>query len=287
MTNEAMRFLALNGLLHGHSVLKGFDDSIEKMADALSIEVSEAEDLVKKLDALPVVPTSDDPLVNTFLNFYRTQAYAFMAMEGTIIPLEKFVATDLDGQVADDVRYMFLTHLIMDVSQRPEYVNPIIKDGILYCTAQDFQHVEPAMLEAYQLYMTGPAGTQRGFYMALRKFTSLEHYSRLTPSTMVKVLRYIVKAKKNPIIYQQTMLNTPDLLTTYKHTGCIIAYRDLSHTSVNWLLDVEGALDSTMSMVVDVSTLRHYLVKDVRDLAGIKVARGLGEGGKILFPGVV
>lgn len=287
MTKEAMRFLALNAVLHGHSALSGFEDSIENMAEALAISVPEATELLKELDELPRVEASNDPLTRTFLSFFRTQAYTFMSMGDNIVTLEKFMTSDLEGQVTDDLRYMFLTHLIMDVAQSDQYIEPFICDGVLYCTAEDFQRVSEAMVEAYQLYMTGPAGTPRGLSSFLRKSTSLEPYSRISAPALLKAFRQIVRAKKNPVVYQETMLITPDLVSTYKHTGCIIAFRDMSHTSVNWLLDVEGAADSTMSMVVDLSTLRNYLVNDMRDLAGIKVARGMGDGGKILFPGVV
>ena len=287
MTKEAMRFLALNSMLHGHSVLAGFMNDSAVMADCLDIDKEEAEMLVKKLDELPVEEPTNDPLTATFLNFFRTQAYAFLAMGDNIVSLEKFVGSDVEGQVEDDLRYMFLTHLLMDVAQGDEYWQPFIKDGVLHCTSADFKRVNECMLEAYQLYMSGPAGTTQGLQTFLRKYTSLEHYSRLNAAVLLKGLRQISRAKKNPIIYQQTLVNTPDLLTVYKHTGCIMAFRDMSQTSVNWLLDVEGVADSTICMVVDMTTLRNYLVRDMRDLEGVKVARGLGDGGKILFPGVV
>lgn len=63
-------------------------------------------------------------------------------------------------------------------------------------------------------------------------------------------------------------------------------FSDSTHTKVNWLLDLATDADNTAVSTVPVDTLRTYLVRDVRDLAGVKASRGLGEGVKVLFPGV-
>ena len=81
-------------------------------------------------------------------------------------------------------------------------------------------------------------------------------------------------------------MNTPDLVETYTHTGCIIAFSDPTRKSVNWLMGVESELDNTMVMTVEMSTLQNYLLRSVRDLENVKVARGPGGNGKIMFPGV-
>lgn len=286
MTQEAMRFLALNAVLHGHSAVDAFEGSVATMAMCLDISEEEAGGLAYAMQSAPRVDPCVDELTAVFLNFYRNNSYAFVAMGPDVVPLSKFVASDAEGQVPDDLRFMFLTSLVRDVSQDPSYIKPFILDGVLRCTPEAFQGVNRAMLEAYQLYLSGPVGTVKGLASSLRKYTSLEHYSRLNASTLLRIFRQMVRAKHNPVVYQQTMLMTPDLLDTYKHTGCIIAFRDSTHTSVNWLLDVVDEVDSTMVMSVDMAVLKGYLVRDVRDLAGVKVAHGRGESGKILFPGV-
>lgn len=285
MTHEAMRFLALNSILHGHATLDGFD-SLPNMAACLGVSEEEAAKLCLELDKLPRTAPSENKLVAMFLHYFRNNSYTFVAMEQGVVPLHRFMSSDLEGQVSDELRYMFLTRLLMDVERSPLYVDPFIKDGVLHCTPEDFNLVSPAMLEAYQLCLSGIPGTPKGLSSALRKYTSLEHYSRLNAATLLRIIRQMIRVGSHPVVYQQTLLNIPDLLDTYKHTGCLMAFTDATHTSVYWLLDVADSADSTMVMSVELATLQNYLLRDVRDLAGVQVARGYGDGGKILFPGV-
>lgn len=287
MTKEAMRFLALNAVLHGHPAVAAFEDSTKLMAECLGVDEQEASSLSDAMYQCQPEDIVHDELTGVFLNFYRNGAYTFVAMGSDIIPLQRFVQNDLEGQVSDELRYLYLSHLMHDVSQDATHMKPCILDGVLYCTPEAFLNVNTAMQEAYQLYLTGPVGTPKGLSTPLRKYTTMEQYSRLNESTLLKIFRQLVRTKHNPSIYQKTMLCTPDLLTTYKRTGCIMAFRDSSHTTVNWLMDVEGEADSTLMMVADMSVLRNYLLRDVKDLSGIKVSRGRGESGKILFPEVV
>lgn len=286
MNKEAMRFLALNSILHGHSVLEGFQNSVETMASCLGVDVEIASRLANDLDSLPEVEVSENPMVKLFLNFYRNNAYTFVAMGTDIVPLCKFMVNDLNGQVSSELRISYLGYLIRDAAQDEMYVDPFICDGVLHCTPQDFQYVQQAMLNAYALYLGGPVGTTKSLAKSLRRYTSLDDYSRLNEATALRIFKQIVKEGKKATIYQRTLLNTPDLVETYTHTGCIIAFSDPTRKSVNWLMGVESELDNTMVMTVEMSTLQNYLLRSVRDLENVKVARGPGGNGKIMFPGV-
>lgn len=286
MTNDAKRFLALNAVLHGYHVLRVFNDSIEEFADCLHLKEDEATKLVTMLDALPAPDPVKDELTAVLLNFYRNPSYAFVAMENNVIPLSKFAGNDLQGAVSDELRAMFLSRLLMDVDRKPEYVHPFIADGVLHCTPQAFTMVQTCMLEAYQLYLTGPVGMKRGLMNLLSKHTSLEYYAPMTHAVLVKIFTQMAKADISPVTYQQTFLLTPNLWETYSHTGCIMAFRDSTMTSVMWLLDVEGEENAVM-LSAEMSTLQGYLTRDVKQLAGVTaVANPSGSGHKISFAGV-
>lgn len=286
MTNDAKRFLALNAILHGYPILKVFDDSVERMADCLDLKEEEAEKLRARLDALPEAQPLENELTATFLNFYRNPSYAFVAMENNVIPLAKFAGNDLQGAVSDELRAMFLSRLLMDVDCVPEHVHPYIADGVLHCTPEAFQGVQSCMLEAYQLFLSGPVGMKKSLQNLLRKHTSLEHYTPLTSTVLVRILTQIVKAGINPTIYQQTLLSTPNLWETYTHTGCIMAFKDTTMSSVLWLLDVTGQ-DTSVVLSADMSVLQGYLTRDVKQLADTVAATNpSGSGHKIVYPGV-
>lgn len=136
-------------------------------------------------------------MVMMFLNFYRTDPYTFVAMGTDIVTLSRFIASDREGNVGDELRHMFVMNLIRDVSQGEQYIKPYVADGILYCTPEDFGMTTVAMLEAYQLYLSGPIGTPKGLSDALVKYTSLDLYSHLSDKMLLKILRQIVKARKH------------------------------------------------------------------------------------------
>lgn len=283
MTNEALRFLALNAVLHGYPAVSGFEDDIERMADCLELTADAATHINNELVMLPDTPVSESAMVTVFLNFFRNQSYPFVAMGHNIFPLSKFMMTDIEGQVSPELRTLFLDKLLSDVSVDEMYVEPFIRDGVLYANAKDFATVQNAIPKAYQLYLNGPEGAPKLLVARLRKHTSLDFYNRLSASALSSIFRQMIRARRKPTIYQHTVLSTPNLLEVYKHTGCIMSFSDTTHTSVQWLLDDANAEDSTLVATVEMAKLKNYLLRDVRDLAGIKAVRGAGETCRVLF----
>ena len=159
MTHEALRFLALNAVLHGYEPVDGFDGRLGTMAQALDISEEEAKKLNDGIADLPRVAPSNDEMTMVFLNFYRTTGYAFVDMGSQAFPLSDFVETDLDGKVSDQLRVTFIHTLLHDVAQDDKFVRPYILDGVLYCTATAFEGCAGAMNDAYNLYCFAPEGT--------------------------------------------------------------------------------------------------------------------------------
>lgn len=272
MTNDVIMFLALNALLHGRSCDDAFDGH---MSDILKIKKADAEELTASLDALPEVGITDDPLVMTLLNYYCNGAYTNLKVsEDYSIPLRYYAEQQFLGKMGPELLMPFLKRLIMDYAMTTTEGEPHIIDGVLYCTQNEFQGIEKAMMAAYKLFTAGPSGTTKKLNTLLRKHTSLEDYSPMLPTTMLDILERIVKAGMKPTVYQNTFLGTPDLVTTYEETGCVMAFADSAHEAVNWLVDLKGAEGLSVRITVPVAELRSRVFSSVRDLDGVMAAPG-------------
>lgn len=286
MTNESKRFLALNALLHGHDILDVFSGSITEMAECLSIDESKASNLIEGLDSIKACNLDEHPLTMVFLNYYRNNHYTFVSFGKNIINMSQFVNSDLSGNVSDELRYGYLTNLVKDIDLKDHYAVPTIKDGVLRCTAEDFNIVHDCMIRAYTIYLLGPGDSSKKLIKDLRKYTSLDNYSGMSGATLVKIIEQIIKTKLNPTVYQQTVVNTSDLMSIYEKTGCIMCLHSKNKSSLCWLLDVEGQEDSSTVVTVDCSHLRKYMSKGLRDLQKVKAVVQSNGVGK-LYPEVL
>lgn len=59
MTKEAMRFLALNAVLHGHTLLEACQDSPKMLAECLGVTEEEAQKLNAQVASLPEAAPSE------------------------------------------------------------------------------------------------------------------------------------------------------------------------------------------------------------------------------------
>lgn len=276
MTNDVIMFLALNALLHGRDCDDAFDGH---MADILKIKKADAQELATSLDVLPEVGITDDPLVMTLLNYYCNRAYTNLQVsEEYSIPLRTYAEQQFLGKMGPELIMPFLKRLIMDYAMTTTEGVPSIVDGVLYCTQKEFERIEKAMMAAYKLFTAGPAGTTKKLNTLLRKYTSIDEYSPMLPSTMLDILERIIKAGMKPTAYQMTFLGTPDLVTTYEETGCVMAFTDPTHEVVNWLVDLKGAEGLSVHITVPVAELRSRVFSSVRDLDGVMAAPGRIHG---------
>lgn len=269
MNREAKRFVALNAVLHGHDVLNVFDDSLPEMADCLDLSEEAAKKLVDGLRKEKPADATDDLLVATFLNFYRNETYAFVAMENTPIPLRTFAQGSMDGSIEADLCGLFLHQMIRDVERGDQYVEPSIRDGVLCCTPEDLERAEDCMLEAYKLYTEGPSGTTKQLAKLLRKYTSLQEYNKLSAKDCVKVLSLLERSAFSPVAFQRTMLQTPDLFGTYKLTGAVMCFTDNSEETVCWLLDAEYSEEYCHLVEVPTSTVTGLAEEGKGKLSGV------------------
>lgn len=278
MVNDVRRFLGLNALLHGHSASEVFMGAAEEL---LALDKERTDTLLQELDAIPKNECTSDQLTHALLNFYRNNNYAFLSLNGQyIVKLEDFAHDDFMGKVDKGMSDPFIANLLRDYAMTTMEGQPYIADGVLHCTKKEFDGVVKSTKDAYKLFTKGPAGMTKKLNMLLRRHTSLEEYVPFSALELVEILDGLIAAKVHPVLCQETFLKTPDLMATYKATGCVMAFSDATHTSVDWLMDVEGCEDLATSVCVSIEDIRPHMLNDVRDLSG---ARAIAKRGRAVY----
>ncbi len=285
MTTDVKMFLALNALVNGYGMEYSFQGDI---GGILGIEDQElVQKLCESIDDLPEPILSRDPMVLVLLNFYRNSDYTTLAAgPGYLIPLEQFAESEISGKGDPATSRAFRKRLLMDCVLTNEAGNPHIIDGVLYCTREEWENVQEASDAAYKLYTVGPDGLTKKLNRLLRKYTSLDAYAPMNPMIMLELLEQIIRCGIKPHTFLRTFLKVPNLLPVYEKTGCVMAFSDTTRTEVNWIMELEGANNVSVSVSVPVDSLRTHVLNSVRDLEGARVGAGRNPGSyNIIYPG--
>ncbi len=283
MTDDAKRFLCLNAVLHGYSPMEAFD-SADDMAACLETSAEYTCTLEDKLLSLPEKQLSEYPLTLAYLNFYRNDFYPFVPISGTMMTTAQLAQSDRDSGLKKDLVMDILMALVRDVETDTRYSEPMINDGVLYCTEAEFVKVDQRMYEAYTLLRDGPKGTPKGLRDALCKYTCTEPYAAMSAKVALKLLEDIIKAGVKPTAYQESLLRTPDFLAVYKETGCIMALQNPTGVHVDWLLPTEYGTRSVF-VTEKTSNIRSHMGSNMRSLVGARYDKRVGHVGKIIYAG--
>lgn len=266
MVNDARRFLGFNALLHGYTPEDAFQGDA---AEILGLGDKEVETLFTRLKGIEYKAPATDPMVLALLNFLRSSEYAFLSLKGQyILRLWDFADDDFNGRMAKGMSAGVLSNLLRDYAETNEEGNPYVTDGVLCCTRTEFQGANKAMQEAYKLITKGPSGLKKNLNLLIRQHTTLDPYTPFGTVNLLEILDGLVDAGIHPTVCQQTFLKTPDLMDTYKSTGCIMAYSETDRNSIDWLMDVKGSDDLATSVRIPFSTLRNHLLNSIEDLKG-------------------
>lgn len=266
MVNDAKRFLALNALIHGYTPEEAF---VGDAAEILSLGDKETATLFERLGAVEYKTPSSDPLVMAMLNFMRSDDYAFLSLQGQyILRLSDFADDDFNGRISKGMANGVLANLLRDYAMTTEEGSPYVTDGVLCCTEKEFKGANKALQDAYKLFTKGPSGLQKKLNLLIRQHTSLGNYVPFSSVNMLEILDGLIDAKIHPTVCQQTFLKTPDLLDTYKATGCIMARCETDSNAVDWLMDIKGSDDLAASVKVAFASMRNHLLNSIQDLKG-------------------
>lgn len=285
MNNCTRRFLALNCILHGHSMLEAYDNDFDKAAAQLTGGNGDVlKTLLTRLEGLQNSKSyfeDKNPLLLPIVNYLRSNDYAFVFVPGTgPIFISMLAASDRKGEVSTAVRDAVLSSLIKDVVNVELDKDIAIKDGTLYLPQARMKELKQTIGEAYTCYCKGPFG-QGGYcdrLLAQRMALCLSGYKNLSVNVFLTCVKEMIKRGLPPTDYAKSTLCIPDYLVVYKETGTIMS-KSPTGEELLWLLDIEG-LDKGKVVTVDRAMVRGLLVSSMRDLSNIDYVVG-GENGGI------
>lgn len=258
MTDGIARFLAVNCVLNGHSLLDAFDGDTAVAASALDMTTEEVARVDSSLSALETKGDEGwcaDPIIRTVLNLIRTREYAFLQTPQGPIYYQEFVESDRLGQVRDDVREAVLSTLITDI----QYVNMRIPeletryfDGLLLLQPGiSNDELKDKILTAYKLYRDGP-GTGKEHLLKQRHKLSVGNAEVLPASKVKSILVQLAKGKVPPSAYAKSTLMVTDLLTTYRATGILCEYSTAKPGYIDFLMHCdEDNADVTVTLSME------------------------------------
>lgn len=284
MNNAARRFLALNCVLQGHSILDAFDGQVELLQNAFNFnKLDKAQAFVDEVDSLKDKPSylsNLSPLILPLVNFFRSQDYAFVFFPGMQpIFLNTFAISDRNGEVDAQVRNVVLQSLIRDIAYVPADKDIAIVDGKFLIPRAREGELQQAIQEAYVLYCLGPCVKNAALdsLHKVRDRLTLEDYRPIPVATMLNLFKDMVAFGFSGTDYTRTTLVIPDYLPVYQKTGTVM---ELNHSDegILWLLDVSGE-DKCKSFPVSHTVVRELLVTGLTDLANLDYVLGGPNGG--------
>ena len=287
MNTTIKRFLALNCILHGHSLLDAFDGNREQAA--ASITDGNEKLLQYYLDQLaflqssPSALNSEDPVALAFVNFFRSSEYASVCLGGLQpISISMFAVSDRRGEVDDQVRNAVVLNALKDVTFTEKPKRTSITDGLLYTTVDKKDRIRKLMLRGYALYSAGPFNNGmpcEAMIASVNKFT-LEGYTNISAKGVEDILKALIDFGVPPTDFTRTLLNIPDLLPVYQKTGAVMELLP-DGTGVQWLMDLKGTAKGKV-VTVGRSNVRSLLISSLSDLANISYEPGAKSNGLVV-----
>ena len=283
MNTCSRRFLALNCVLQGHSLLDACDGEITIAAEAFGVSSKKMERMLADLEVLRMRPSyfsQCSPLVKPLVNFFRSSDYAFIALPGVNpIYLSSFMVSDAAGEVDDQVRDLVIGSLIRDIAYVEKDSDIAIADGKLLLPQKYEDDLRDAMMHAYILCVFGPGFPERSAkaLLKLAPRLTMEGYRNIPATVCCEVLEELIRNGLPPTDYSATVLHIPDLLPVYQATGTIMELSS-QDDSILWMLD---EADSIKVKVLPVSptVVRELLVTSMFDLSNIDYVVGGANGG--------
>lgn len=284
MNSCTRRFLALNCVLHGHSILDAYDGNLSAAADGfVKGDLLKMQKLVEQLDALQKEQSyfaDKSPLVLPFINFLRSQDYAFVFVPGAgPVYLHALAVSDRAGDVAPSVISAVMSSMIKDIDYVDTDKEISIVDGKLFLPRYREQEMRPALMEAYRCYCRGPFtnGDYSNALLSHRDKLTLEGYRDIPASVGLSILQDLLDHGVPPTDYTLSTLTIPDYFQVYQKTGTILGDSP-DGDGLLWLLDV---MDSPKGKVITVSktVIRELIVTGLTDLSNIDYQMGGANDG--------
>lgn len=275
MRDDAYRFLALNCILNGRSLVDAFDGDFERAAKVLGTpKVHEYNELFQHLEETKKV---EEPLVRVLLNYMRLHCYAFVTPKGSdTVMLSSIVESDRAGEVSDILRRAIVLQLIRDVSYIDKLDDIGIRDGVFYLPKGiTSDYFESVLMRAYNLFCFGPTGEPGDTLISKASSFTVAGYKPVTVAVARRLLSNLAKNNFAPSTYRETIFMIPDLFPVYQRCGCLLSNSDIRKDTIDWIMD-NGEADS-ISISVDKDVISSLIVNDLTDLSNIEYA-GKKEG---------
>lgn len=285
MNNAVRRFLAVNCILNGHSLISAFDNNAALAAEALG-SVPEAQvwkwdrDL-RNLEKTGLGMESFSPVTRVVLKYFRMKEYAFITIPGSgPIYFDSVVESDKNGELEPDVLSGVLSLVVRDIAYVKSASDVRFADGVLYIPTGMEAQVRNDIVNAYRLYAYGPNDTSR-LVDILRGHSSLTQYSAVSVRTFREIIDALLSYKVKPSVYGKTSLLIEDLLSVYQTTGCVFTQAVGDSENVLWLLD--NIAQSTAKLVtVPIELMRTLIIESISDLAAVSYRAGGPNNGLVI-----
>lgn len=277
MYSDAYRFLAINCVLNGRSLLDAFDSDVE-MANTV-FGTNNIEEISEKIDQLNSQPLVErEKVVSCMLNLFRMDEYAFVMSNSGEPILISAVAEGLRAKdLTDDVAYAIASQVVRSLSWSKDDTTVFIRDGVLsvpksYSLLPDLNmYITECVKKAFDLYCFGPLGHVKNVVTSNRAVYNIGSFKSLTAVTAINIVKYFLKCGVPPVEFSRTTFVVPDLLPLYKKYGVIMCNSQNSYEEVDWLIDYQRKSES-IALTVNKDELCKWILVSPTELCRAKYA---------------